>query len=146
MPEDGLIMLGPVDVRFGDGSSVVQGTVQCSVGTFELGGQIANGEGGDVFVLEGRGDWGEEAGRDTVALRGPPSDVAKALSMVTYSPPKDWSSRAHGVATLSMEIQATENLKVKEVNNSSGDTISGSAGACGIEWYGSKEMRPKIES
>lgn len=112
MPEDGSILLGPVDVRFGDGRSVVQGTVHCSGGIFELGHQVADGEGAGVFVLEREGEG--EAGGDTVALRGLPRDVAMALSTVMYRPPKDWNSRVHGVVTLSMEIQATEDSEVRD--------------------------------
>lgn len=114
MPEDGSILLGPVDVSFGDGSSVVQGTVQCSAGIFELRHQITKDEGGGVLVLDGGQRGVEEIGTDTVVLRGLPRDVAMALSTVTYRPPKDWSSRVHGVVTLSMEIQTTDDSQVTE--------------------------------
>lgn len=99
MPEDGSILLGPVDVRFGDGSSVVHGTVRCSAGTFEWGWQ-AGDDGEDAIVVM---DGGSES--DTIKLRGLPRDVAEALSTVTYKPPKNWSSRVHGVVTLSMDVQ-----------------------------------------
>lgn len=102
------MVLGAVDVRFGDGSSVVQGTVNCSAGIFE----VADDGGAGVVVLEGGGQGAEGSG-DTVVLRGLPRDVATALSMVTYRPPTDWSSRVHGVVTISMEIQATQSLEVR---------------------------------
>ena len=108
MPEDGSMVLGAVNVRFGDGTSVVQGTVHCSAGLFE----VADDGGVDVVVLEEVGQGAEERGGDTVVLRGLPGDVATALSMVTYRPPTDWSSRVHGVVTISIEIQATQNSEV----------------------------------
>lgn len=103
-------------MRFGDGNSVVQGTVQCSAGTFELGHQVANdqSEGGGVLVLDAAEEGREGAGGGTVvALRGLPRDVATALSAVTYKPPKDWTSRVHGVAILTMEIRTTETSEVR---------------------------------
>ena len=109
MPEDGSTVLGVVDVRFGDGSSVVQGTVHCSAGLFE----IADDGGLDVVILEEGGQGAEDGGGDTMVLRGLPQDVATVLSMVTYRPPTDWSSRVYGVVTISVEIQATQSLEVR---------------------------------
>ena len=117
MPEDGSILLGPVNVRFGDGGSVVQGTLHCSAGLFELGHQVDNDgspsvEG--VVVVDGEGEGDGNGEWDTVVLQGLPKDVAAAMSMVTYRPPKDWSSRVHGVVILTMDIQAAESLEVKD--------------------------------
>lgn len=117
MPEDGSMVLGAVNVRFGAGSSVVQGTVHCSAGLFEA----ADDGGVGIVVLEHGGQGEKEGGGDgdTVVLRGLPRDVATALSMVTYRPPTDWSSRVHGVVTISMEIKATqssEEVKSRNVN------------------------------
>lgn len=109
MPEDGSMVLGAVDVRFGDGSSVVQGMVHCSAGLFE----ITDDGGVGVVILEEGGQGAEEGGGDTVVLRGLPRDVATALSTVTFRPPMDWSSRVHGVVTISVEIQATQSLEVR---------------------------------
>lgn len=111
MPEDGSMVLGAVDVRFGDGSSVVQGMVHCSAGLFE----VADDGGVGVIILEERAQGAEEGGGDTVVLRGLPRDVATALSKVTYRPPTDWSSRVHGVVAISMEVQATQSLEVRVV-------------------------------
>lgn len=109
MPEDGSMVLGVVDVRFGDGNSVVQGKVHCSAGLFEIDDDGRVG----VVVLEEGGQRTEDAGGDAVVLRGLPRDVATALSMVTYRPPTDWSSRVHGVVTISVEIEPTQSLEVK---------------------------------
>lgn len=109
MPEDSSMILGAVDVRFGDGSSVVHGTVHCSAGLFEIG----DDGGVDVVVLEEGRQGAQEAGGDRIGLRGLPRDVATALSMVTYRPPTNWSSRVHGVAAISMEIQAMQGLEVR---------------------------------
>lgn len=107
MPEDGSIVLGPVDVRFGDGRSVVQGQVHCSAGVFELGQNDNDDRDEGVVVLEGGGDG------DSLVLLGLARDVAMALSRVTYTPPKDWNSRVHGVVTLSMQVQAAEDSEVR---------------------------------
>lgn len=107
MPEDGSIVLGPVDVRFGDGRSVVQGQVHCSAGVFELGQHDSDDGDEGVVVLEEGGDG------DFLALLGLPKDVAMALSRVTYTPPKDWNSRVHGVVTLSMQVQAAQDSEVR---------------------------------
>lgn len=111
MPEDGSMVLGSVGVRFGDGSSVVQGTVHCSAGLFE----VADDGGEGVVVVEEGVQGTEKGGGDTVVLLGLPRDVATALSTVTYRPPADWSSRVHGVVTISMEIQATQSKDVRGV-------------------------------
>ncbi len=117
MPEDGSILLGPVNVRFGDGSAVVQGTLNCSTGLFELGHQVYDGgspvvEG--VAVVKGGEEGAGEGGGDTVVIQGLPKDVGSALSMVTYRPSKDWTSRVHGVVILTAEIQTTGSLEVKK--------------------------------
>lgn len=110
MPEDGSTLLGPIDVRFGDGRTVVHGTVSCSTGTFKLGWK--GGDDGDnrIVVVDG------ETEGDTVKLRGLPRDVAEALSMVAYTPPKNWSSRVHGVVTLTMEVQPAQASEVRGVS------------------------------
>lgn len=100
------MLLGPVRVRFGDGSLVVQGSVRCSAGAFTLGEDASNGVGG-VIVLE------DGVGAQEVVVRGLPNDVAGALGEVTYTPPKDWNSRTDGVVTLTMEVEAMGNAEVR---------------------------------
>lgn len=109
MPEDDSMVLGAVGVRFGDGSSVVQGMVHCSAGLFN----VADDGGVGVVIVEDGGQGAEGGGGDTLVVRGLPRDVATALSTVTYRPPTDWSSRVHGVAIITMEIQATQSLEVR---------------------------------
>lgn len=116
--EDDSILLGPVDVRFGDGSMVVQGTVQCSAGMLELGHQATDGDGGGIFILEGRhagegGRYDATGAGDLIVLRGLPKDMATALSTTTYKPPKDWNSMVYGVVNLDVEIQAVDNVEVR---------------------------------
>ena len=106
MPEDGSMLLGPVRVRFGDGSSVVQGSVRCSAGAFKLGTDASNGIGGVVILEDG-------VSAKEVVVRGLPEDVAGTLGEVTYMPPKDWNGRADGVVTLTMEVEATGNAEVR---------------------------------
>lgn len=106
IPEDESMLLGPVRVRFGDGSLVVQGSVRCSAGVFTLGEDASNGVG-SVIVLE------DGVGAKEVVVRGLPDDVAGTLGEVTYTPPKDWNSRADGVVTLTMEVEAMGNAEVR---------------------------------
>lgn len=106
MPEDGSMLLGPVRVRFGDGSAVVQGSVRCSAGAFALGEDASTGVGGVVVLEDG-------VGAKEIILRGLPEDAAKALGEVTYTLPQDWNGRADGVVTLAMEVEAVGNGEVR---------------------------------
>lgn len=106
LPEDTPMLLGPVRMRFGDGRLVVEGEVKCSAGAFTLGEEVGHG-GGSVAIVDRGGV------RDTVALRGLPDHVAAALSVMTYTPPNNWNSRADGVVTLTLVVQATNNGEVK---------------------------------
>ena len=117
LPEDGSMLLRPVRVRFGDGSSVVQGSVRCSAGGFTLGEDASNGFGG-VVVLE------DSVGAKEVVLRGLPKDVAQALGEVTYTPPNDWNSRADGVVTLTMEVEALGNAEVRVTTSVQPPTVA----------------------
>lgn len=93
-------------MRFGDGSSVVQGSVRCSAGAFTLGENASNGVGGMVVLKDG-------VGAKEVIVRGLPEDVAGTLGEVTYTPPKDWNGMADGVVTLTMEVEAMGNAEVR---------------------------------
>lgn len=106
MPEDSSIRLGPVRVRFGNGSSVVQGSVRCSTGAFTLAKDASHGIGSVVVVQE------DGVGDEKVVVRGLPEDVAGALGEATYTLPQDWNSRADGVATLTMEVTPMGNTEV----------------------------------
>lgn len=107
MLEDGSILLSPTRVRFGDGRSLVDARVQCSAGDFTLGNEVEEGGGGVVLVDGGTGG-------NTVALRGLPKDVASAFSLMSFKPPKNWSSRAKGVVTLTMDVEASANENVRK--------------------------------
>lgn len=112
MPEDGSMSLAPVMVRFGDGQSLVTGRVTCSVGSFSFADEVKQGEG-DVVVVEG------SVGTERLVVRGLPIDVARAFSEASFAPPKDWSSMAEGVVTLTMDIEAEATEEVRRFPASS---------------------------
>lgn len=105
MTEDTSILLSPVAVRFGDGRALVIGRVNCSAGGLQLGDEVFQG-GGNVLVQEGG------YGGDVIVLQGIPEDIAIALSMVLFTPPKDWSSTANGAIILTMDIEAERTREI----------------------------------
>lgn len=96
--EDESFPLGPVRIRFGNGLSVVRGSVRCSAGELIMG-EVAKDGSKSVVIEEG------EEGGTSVTLRGLPGDVATALSPVEYRPDVDWNSMTNGVATLTIVVQ-----------------------------------------
>lgn len=96
--EDESFLLGPVRIRFGNGRSIVRGSVQCSAGELILG-EVRDEVNQSVVIEEG------EEGGTSVTLRGLPGDVATALSLVEYRPDVDWNSMTNGIATLTLIVQ-----------------------------------------
>lgn len=96
--EDESFLLGPVRIRFGNGRSIVRGSVQCSAGELILG-EVRDEVNQSVVIEEG------EEGGTSVTLRGLPGDVATVLSLVEYRPDVDWNSMTNGIATLTLIVQ-----------------------------------------
>lgn len=98
MPEDGSILLDPVNVRFGDGGSLISARVRCSTGALTF---VDDATGGlKSVVVE------DTTGEDVIILQGLPRDIQNALSMVAYAPPENWNGRANGVVTLIIDVEA----------------------------------------
>lgn len=108
--EDESFLLGPVRIRFGNGLAVVRGSVRCSAGELIMG-EVIDEVNQSVVIDEG------EEGGTSVTLRGLPSDVATALSLVEYRPDLDWNSMTNGVATLTMVVQPVEIGEVRHRRN-----------------------------
>lgn len=107
MPEDESIDLGPTLVHFGNGSSLVEGRVQCSAGSVELRQEVIRG---NALVVK------NEPHDGVLAVRGLPSDVTAFLSDLVFTPPNDWNSRAHGTAKVTVEIWASQRAAVGDAN------------------------------
>lgn len=106
MPEDGSILLDPVNVHFGDGGSLVSASVRCSAGALTFGDDVGGGVE-SVVVVE------DATGGGAIILQGLPKDIENALSMVAYAPPNDWNGRANGAVTLIMDIEAMGTREVR---------------------------------
>lgn len=106
MPEDESIVLGSVNVRFGDGRSLVSARARCSAGVLTIGVGTDRGVE-DVVVDEGLTEG------SMIGLRGLPQDIEKVLSTMTFVPPRDWSARGNGAITLTVEVEPTGAREVR---------------------------------